>query len=71
MRAVYDKVSHSSARGIQFIARFPQMFPYIQKACNPKKHSRLQVRFLEFFLKSFPAKVVSAVYLAVIPFYSA
>lgn len=59
IRAVYDKAFHSNVRGIQFIARFPQMFPYIQTACNPKKHSRLQIRF---FPKSSPAKVASAVY---------
>lgn len=45
--ALYDGVSHSSVRGIQLIAHFPQMFPYIQMACNPKKYSRLQIRFLE------------------------
>lgn len=54
--AVYDKVSHSSVRGIQFIAHFSQMFPYIQTACNPKKRSRLRIRFLEILPQVFSSK---------------
>lgn len=53
---VCDEVSHSSVRGIQLIGHFPQMFPQIQTVCNPKKYSRLQIRFLENLSQVFSNK---------------
>jgi len=53
-------VYHCIVRGTESIARFPQMFPYLQAILR----RTFKLGFWKFFLMSFLAKVASAVYLA-------